>query len=206
MCRDSPAVTTMREPYVKELIERALLRELAARRELRAHVQLAIAPNASRPTIEQAFARMRGQYAPAAFAECGPVAVEAATEISALLHAAYEAMSQTPTADEDGKKELTVLRPEGSDERRRALETLRGAIERRLTAAEAHRQSGRLLDAMSAFESVLLLDRKNERAAQALRELRSLVKPPKGPSTLSRMLSRVLRMASAGAATTVGGS
>ena len=74
------------------LIERALHRELARRRGLRAHAQLAIAPNATATVIETAFAQLKSQYEPDAFAGYGETAITAASEICALLAAARDQM------------------------------------------------------------------------------------------------------------------
>ena len=83
---------------ISPLIERALDRELARRRGLRPHAQLAIAPDARAVAIEAAFARLASEYAPAAFVGHGDGAVAAATEICALLAAARrEMLAHAPT-------------------------------------------------------------------------------------------------------------
>ena len=93
-----------------------------------------------------------------------------------------------------------------ADETCRALETLRGAIDRRLSEALAHRVAGRTRDAIRVFESVLVLDRQNLIAREALRELRAQACPPKPPSTFSRLLGRLFRRrAETGAVRMVGG-
>jgi hypothetical protein len=80
-----------------------------------------------------------------------------------------------------------------ADETCRALESLRGAIERRITEALGHRAAGRTRDAIRVFESVLVLDRQNVIASAALRELRAEVIPPKRPTTFSRLFGRLFR-------------
>jgi hypothetical protein len=183
-----------RRPEFKDLVERALQREVAARRELRPHAQLAIAPNASPPAVEEAYQRLRARYESASFAEYGPVAVAAAESISELLRVAYEAMRQPARAQTNEAPALPKLQPKPrGDETCRALETLRGAIERRLTEAVGHRAAGRAQDAIRVFESVLVLDRQNLIAREALRELRAQMQPPKPPPTLSRLLGRLFR-------------
>ena len=58
---------------------------------------------------------------------------------------------------------LAKLEPKPrADETCRALLALRGAIDRRLAEAQAHRAAGRLRDAIRGFESVLVLDRQNQ--------------------------------------------
>jgi hypothetical protein len=88
-----------RRPEFKDLVERALQRELATRRELRPHAQLAIPPNATPSAAEEAYQRLRARYDATAFAEYGPVAVSAATSIADLLRVAYESMRQPERAD-----------------------------------------------------------------------------------------------------------
>jgi hypothetical protein len=181
----------MREP-LKEVVERALKRELAARRNLRPHAQLGIPPNTSGPEIAKAYARLRSRYETISIAEYGPGAVAAANEIATLLQAARDAMLQGPT-EPSAAKPLPALAPAPrADETYRALATLRAAIARRLAEAEEHKRAARLREAARGFESVLLLDRGNEPARQALRELR-LALTPKPSNALSRVLSRVFK-------------
>ncbi len=188
-------------PEFKDLVERALQREVAARRELRPHAQLAIAPTASPSVVDEAYQRLRARYDGAGFAEYGPVAVQAAQAISELLRAAYEAMRQPARAEtSEGQAQaqaqaqaLPKLQPKPrADETCRALETLRGAIERRLGEARAHRAAGRAQDAMRVFESVLVLDRHNPIAQEAIRQLRAELQP-KRSNTFSRMFGRLFR-------------
>jgi hypothetical protein len=182
-----------RRPEFKDLVERALQRELTARRELRPHAQLAIPPNATPSAIAEAYSRLRGRYDAAAFVEYGQSVVAAAQSITDLLQIAYASMLQPEPPSGSEPKALPKLeaKPRG-DETCRALETLRGAIERRLVEAQTHRLARRLHDAIRVFESVLVLDRKNAVAQEGLRELRAEVEP-KRPSTLSRMFGRFFR-------------
>jgi hypothetical protein len=180
-------------PEYRDLIERALERELAVRRELRPHAQLAIPANAPPAAIEEAYARLHARYDAAAFADYGPATVAAARAILELLDDAHESMRR-PARAHGGKPEPVAAlesKPR-ADETCRALETLRGAIDRRLREAQAHRVAGRLPDAMRALESVLVLDRQNEVARKTLRELRAELVPQR-PGALSRMLGRVSR-------------
>jgi hypothetical protein len=79
--------------HLREIVERALRRELAARRELRPHVQLAIAPDADAQMIAEAYQRQQRRYAPADYAQHGEACVEVAREIGTLITAAYETMA-----------------------------------------------------------------------------------------------------------------
>lgn len=195
-----------RPPEFKDLVERALQREVAARRELRPHAQLAIAPNASPPAVEEAYQRLRARYEADSFAEYGSVAVAAAESISALLRVAYEAMRQPDRAQMNEVQALPPLQPKPrADETCRALETLRGAIERRLGEAVGHRAAGRAQDAIRVFESVLVLDRNNSIARAAVQELRAEMLPPKPANTLSRLLGRLFRRRGEGAVGAAGG-
>jgi hypothetical protein len=187
-----------RELRLKELVERALQRELAARRDLRPHAQLAIPATATAEEIDRAYARLRRQYETLSIADYGPAAVAAANGIAALLRAAHEAMRQPLRPDgsegHEPAEALPALEPRPRrDETCRALETLRAAIARRLAEADTHRRAGRRPEAMRALESVLLLDRGNEQASRWLREVRAL--EPRRPSALSRMIRRVFRRA-----------
>lgn len=191
-----------RRPEFKDLVERALQRELAARRELRPHAQLAIPPNSSRAAIEEAYGRLRSRYDENAFAEYGPVAVAAAKSIAELLRSAYDSMLASGGAEITG---LTKLQPTAHrDETCRALEALRGAIARRLAEADDHLRAGRLQDALRVFESVLILDRQNETAQHAVAELRAALEP-KRPNTFSRMFGRLFRRRHADQPRVVGG-
>jgi len=183
-----------RKPEFKDLVERSLQRELATRRELRPHAQLAVPANAAPAAVEDAYRRLRGRYDANAFAEYGPVAVAAAQGIADLLRGAYEAMCRMQRAEDNAVDAAPTVQPQPRpDETCRALETLRGAIDRRLSEAQAHRSAGRLQDAVRVFESVLVLDRRNPLAQEAVRELRAALEPPKRPNTLSRMLGRLFR-------------
>jgi len=196
-----------RRPEFNDLVERALQRELASRRELRPHAQLAIQPNALESAVEEAYQRLRGRYDTAAFAEYGPVAVAAAQSIADLLRTARDAMVQPAPVQPCEAATLPKLEPKSrADETCRALETLRGAIDRRLAEAQAHRSAGRPQDAARVFESVLVLDRQNQIAREAVRELRAALEP-KRPNSWSRMFGRLFgrRSSVGGTAKAVGG-
>jgi hypothetical protein len=120
-------------------------------------------------------------------------------------------MRQPERADGSEVKPLPLLQPRPrADETCRALETLRAAIDRRLSEARSHRSAGRLPDAVRVFESVLILDRQNLVAHEALRELRAELEPqrPKTRSRMSRILGRLFgrrAAASAGVVRAAGG-
>jgi len=185
----------LRAAAMRELVERALQRELALRRELRPHAQLAVSQSAAPATVDEAYARLQRRYDPAAFAEYGDEVVAAATSIVELLRSAYRRMREPEAADGDDSTAHPLLplepRPRG-DETHRALETLRLAIARRVAEAEQHREAGRVSDAIRVFESVVILDRNNQIARQALRELRELAAQPRA-TVVDRFLSRLLR-------------
>ena len=208
MFQDNATTVAMhaRRPEFKDLVERALQREVVARRELRPHAQLAVAANASPLVVEEAYQRLRTRYEAAAFDEYGPVAVAAAQTISDLLRLAYEAMRQPERAAAIEGPALPKLQPRPrADETCRALETLRGAIDRRIAEALAHRAAGRAHDAVRGFESVLILDRQNLIAREALHELRAELQPPKRPNAFARLFGRLFRRrARSGAAGVVG--
>lgn len=181
----------LRVAAMRELIERALQRELSARRELRPHVQLAVSMSASAEAVDLAYARLQRRYNPGAFAEYGENAVAAATSIVELLHAAYRSIREPARSDDSAAHELPKLeaRPR-ADETRRALESLRMAIARRIAEAEHHRDAGRVSDAIRVFESVVILDRNNAIARQALRELRQQLRSEES-TVLGRVLAHV---------------
>jgi hypothetical protein len=185
----------LRASAMRELVERALQRELALRRELRPHAQLAVSPRAAPSAVDEAYARLQQRYNPDAFAEYGDEAVLAARSIVELLRSAHRRMREPIAADGDDSTTEPLLplesRPRG-DETHRALETLRLAIARRIAEAEQHRDAGRLSDAIRVFESVVILDRNNEVARLALCELRVQAAPAK-QTVVDRMLSRLLR-------------
>ncbi|MDB4967838.1 MAG: hypothetical protein JWN44_3527 [Myxococcales bacterium] len=168
------------------LVERALYREIARRRDLRPHAQLGIAPGAVSAAIESAFARLRNEYDPQAFEAYGEHAVAAATEICELLRGAYDAMHARGESADCAEPPLRALQPrEASDETLRARETLRVAIERRRADADSHRNAGRTREAIRAYESVLLLDRTDETARTQLEQLRGAGEPTRARSWLA---------------------
>lgn len=184
---DVPPLPPASSAALHEIVVRALHRELARRDDLRPHAQLAIAPNASQQTIEEAWAGLRQRYQPSAYSEYGPAAVAAAEAILARLHAAYEQMRNPPTAA-DCAQPLHALEPRTrADETLRALETLRAAIDRRIAEAETQRSAGRVLEAITLLESVLLLDRTNAVAGRKLRELRASFERPPQPTFWGRL-------------------
>lgn len=182
----------MRE-HLKEVVERALQRELATRRSLRPHAQLGIAPDTTPTEIDKAYARLRGRYETISIAEYGSAAVEAASSIAELLRTAHESMQRAHGNGTAVIEPVPQLEPRPrADETCRALQTLHGAIARRLAEAEEHRRAGRLHEAIRMFEFVLLLDRSNGVARHSIRELRAAVQATRG-SAFARIISRVFK-------------
>ena len=181
---------SLRFAAMRELVERALQRELACRRELGPHAQLAVPRNASPNAVDGAYAKLQRRYNPDAFAEYGENAVTAAHGIIDLLTAAYRSIRRPADENEAVAEGLGRLesRPR-RDETHRALESLRLAIARRIAEAEHHRDAGRYTDAIRVFESVVILDPKNQVARHALRELRELLEPPR--TVVERVLGRL---------------
>jgi hypothetical protein len=70
--------------------------------------------------------------------------------------------------------ELTAAELEQKQRGEAARTALRAGIERRVGEASALRDTGRLDEAITAFEAVLQLDRKNDYARDELRKLRDL--------------------------------
>lgn len=169
---DQPDRAPRATPTLSPLVQRALQRELAQRRQLRPHAQLGIPLDAAPDQIEAAFRRLERQYDPQSYAAYGAAAVACAVEISDLLRHAFERMREPSAAPIEVEPALPSLAPPRRDETHRALETLRGAIARRLAEAEQHRSAGRTNDAIRVFESVLVLDRSTAVARAELEELR----------------------------------
>ncbi|MCU1282708.1 MAG: hypothetical protein JWM53_6254 [bacterium] len=188
---DQPA-DSKRGPAFRSLIERALQRELTRRRQLRPHAQLSIAPDAPVAVVEEAYARLRVRYDPGAFAEYGDAAVATATSIAELMRQACEQMCRPASEAGAPQQELPRLETQPRpDETLRALDTLRGAIARRLAEAAQHQREGRARDAIRVFESVLYLERRNETALRALATLREQLAPSPPPSRWRRLIDRL---------------
>ena len=131
---------------ISPLIERALDRELARRRGLRPHAQLAIAPDARAVAIEAAFARLASEYAPAAFVGHGDGAVAAATEICALLAAARrEMLAHAPSPPPTPPSPRPTLPGKRSSRPRAWWRALRRALSLR-SVAGADRRDRPILD------------------------------------------------------------
>lgn len=189
--RTNEAGTPPATPTLAPLVERALRRELAQRRRLLPHAQLGIPIDAPPAESEAAFRRLERQYEPQSYSVYGAAAVAAAAEISALLGEAHERMRQPGARGVAAEPALPRLEAAArGDETRRALETLRGAITRRIAEAEQHKAAGRIGDAIRVLESVLVLDRTNVVARAELDELRSAV-PSETPGRWRRFLQRV---------------
>src|SRR5581483_4232062 len=102
---------------------------------------------------------LRGQYFPESYARHGTAARVLAGQILALLEQAY-AQLRTP-----------------SQVMAAARETLPRSVDRRFAEGLAHRDAGRLAEALRAFESVLALDRHHVAALDELRALRARLEP-----------------------------
>jgi hypothetical protein len=192
---DAPATavreSTKSEPAIQSLVERALERELSRRRTLQPHAQLSIAGDADAVMVEEAYARLRGQYDSSAFEPYGETAVQAAKNIADLLEDAYRRMRQCAPVVLSDQPTAKLVAPATRDERVRALATLHNAIARRLNEAAEHRRAGRLHDAIRLLESVLLLDRRNQSTRSAIDELRRRLEPPPKKSLVRRLFARI---------------
>ena len=155
-----------RKPEFKDLVERALQREVAARRELRPHAQLGIAPNAPPPVVEEAYQRLRARYEAASFAEYGPIAVAAAESIGELLRVASEAMRQPESTRGERSARASAVATEAA--RRRDLPSARNAA--RCDRAPSHRGSGASRSRQNAGRNSRLRIRARSRSAEHHRE------------------------------------
>ncbi len=148
----------------RAMVEHTLERELLRRRGLRAHAQLGLRPDADAASITKASQRLRAHYDPDSYAQYGLKAVALATRIVTLLDESSGYMRDaTPT-----RQAKTIRNQQG--ERARAF--LRSTIERRCAEAIAHRDAGRIPDAIHGFEAVLEVDRHHEVAIRELKQLR----------------------------------
>ncbi|HZU82260.1 MAG TPA: hypothetical protein VE987_05055 [Polyangiaceae bacterium] len=151
---------------LNQVIEQALGRELSRRRDLPPHVQLGVRADAALATVEAAYARLSARYRPELFIDCGPSVIALAAQLSDLLTAAWTELNQrrrpAPGDVPDGRADSTS----------RALETIRGAVERRTREALLLRAAGDREAAIRAFEAVLELDPHSSIARAQLAELR----------------------------------
>lgn len=170
-----------RAPKFADAVEQALLDELARRMELRPHEQLGVPLEAGDTEIAEAHGRLRERYAPGIFARYGAATATVVKSINDAIDAAHEQLM-----DPARRRGLVVAArqpkpvqatPELEEQRRRGEEAraaLRAGIERRVEEACAHRDLGRLDEAIRGFEHVLELDRKHEYARAELLTLRDL--------------------------------
>ena len=170
-----------RAPKFADAVEQALLDELARRMELRPHEQLGVPLEAGDAAIQEAHGRLRERYAPGIFARYGAATATVVKSINDAIDAAHEQLM-----DPARRRALVVAAhqpkpaqatPELEEQRRRGEEAraaLRAGIERRVEEACAHRDLGRLDEAIRGFEHVLELDRKHELARAELVTLRDL--------------------------------
>lgn len=177
------------EEQIAHVVQRALERELSHRLDLEPHVQLGVPRRAPRATIDEAYRALAKQYDPIDFASYGRAVATVAAKISALLTDAHVRL----TSNEDAR-EVSVPSPAARrrDDTQRALETLKGTIARRVAEAEELARAGRLVEAIGALESVILVDRRNDDARRRLSELRERLQmlTPKQPF-FRRLLARL---------------
>jgi hypothetical protein len=175
------AETDARAPKFADAVEQALLDERARRLDLQPHDQLGVAIDAGDAEISEAHRQLKERYAPSIFARYGAATSQVVLDINAAVDAAYRRLldpsqrrALVVAAKQPKPKELT---PEELEQKRRGEEArnaLRAGIERRIEEACAHRDMGRVDDAIRAFEAVLTLDRKHEYARAELGKLRDL--------------------------------
>ncbi|MDB4968123.1 MAG: hypothetical protein JWN44_3812, partial [Myxococcales bacterium] len=176
-----PANDSAREPRFSDAVEQALLDELARRLDLDAHAQLGVAVDAVDADIEEAYARLKERYAPTIFARYGASTGAVVKSINEAIDGAHDKL-----VDPSERRALliaahqpkaTTLTPDQLEQKRRGEEAraaLRAGIDRRVEEGCAHRDMGRIDDAIRCFEAVLTLDRKNDFAKEELRKLRDL--------------------------------
>lgn len=175
------AATGERAPTFSDAIEQALLDELARRLDLAPHAQLGVSLQAGDAEIEEAYERLRQRYAPTIFARYGAATGAVVKSINECIETAHQRLMDASQrraliveAAQPRAKELT---PDELEQKRRgeaARAALRAGIERRVEEACAHRDLGRVDEAITAFENVLTLDRKNDFAREELRKLRDV--------------------------------
>jgi tetratricopeptide (TPR) repeat protein len=171
-----------REPKFTDVVEQALLDELARRVDLGAHAQLGVAVDAGDADIEEAYARLKERYAPSIFARYGATTGAVVKSINDVIDTAHAKL-----LDPSERRALVIAAhqptptneptPDQLEQKRRGEEArtaLRAGIDRRVEEACAHRDMGRLDEAIRSFEAVITLDRKNDYAKEELRKLRDL--------------------------------
>jgi uncharacterized protein (TIGR02266 family) len=176
------AAETGREPKFTDVVEQALLDELARRVDLGAHAQLGVAVDAGDADIEEAYARLKERYAPSIFARYGATTGAVVKSINDVIDTAHAKLldpseRRALVIAAHQPKPSTELTPDQLEQKRRGEEArtaLRAGIDRRVEEACAHRDMGRLDEAIRSFEAVITLDRKNDYAKEELRKLRDL--------------------------------
>ena len=180
---DAPAEAQpeARAPRFADAVENALVDELARRSGLSPHEQLGIAADADDAAITEAHGRLKERYAPSIFARYGASTGEVILKINEAVDAAYrrlldpsERRALAVAANQPKAKEPTAEEAEQKRRGEEARNALRAGIDRRIEEACAHRDMGRLDDAIRTFEHVLQLDRKHEFARAELVKLRDL--------------------------------
>jgi hypothetical protein len=156
-----------------EVVRQSLRRELHSRRSMRPHAQLGVRLDADAETARLAFERLRAQYYPENYTRHGEEARQLAAEIGELLQHAIDCWRRAERAV------MPLLPRKRDDETLRAIETLHRSIERRFAEGCAHRDAGRLGEAIRSFESVLALERNHGPAFEELHALRKLLEPPR---------------------------
>ena len=167
-----------RAPKFGEAIEQALVDELARRSGLTPRDQLGISGKASETEADEAHRQLKARYSPHIFTRYGATTRAVIKSINELIDGARRAITEGDAApiliavlEEEPPTAAELEQRRRGDEARQAL---RAGIERRLEEASAHRNAGRLDDAIRGFETVLTLDRRHEHAKEELRKLREI--------------------------------
>ena len=175
-----------RAPQFADVIEQALLDELARRMDLAPHAQLGLSLAANDADVEEAYTRLRERYAPAIFARYGESTAAVVRAINDALDGARRRLvdpSQRRAliveAHQPKANEPNAVEAEQKRRGEEARQALRAGIERRVEEACAHRDLGRVDEAIRGFEAVLALDRKHDYARDELRKLRDKQHEPK---------------------------
>ncbi|HEY2745841.1 MAG TPA: PilZ domain-containing protein [Polyangia bacterium] len=170
-----------RAPKFADAVEHALAGELARRSGLSPHEQLGVAVDAADAAISEAHARLKERYAPSIFANYGAATSDVVLKINQAIDGAYrrlldpsERRALVVAAHQPKAKEPTAEEMEQKRRSEQARNALRAGIDRRIEEACAHRDMGRLDEAIRTFEQVLQLDRKHEFARAELEKLRDL--------------------------------
>jgi len=177
----APPSPAARAPKFADVVEQALVDELARRVELRPHEQLGVSPDATDADIEEAYTRLKERYAPTIFARYGASTAAVVKSLNDAVDGAHKRLrdpsERRALLIAAHQPKATTLSPAEEQQKRRGEEAraaLRAGIERRVEEACAHRDMDRLDDAIRGFESILELDRKHDFARAELARLRDV--------------------------------